>query len=97
MAKSETQKKLQQQHLLQQKGKRNSNTASIKQDPHAQLALLKEILFDDDRLKGLLNQGHGTKSRPDNTLKAVQNFFNDHDDLEDDNMSTITNGNRVSF
>jgi hypothetical protein len=60
----------------------------LKNDPQAQLALLKEILFDDDCLKSVMN------NKSDNTLKAVQNFFNDHNDNEDDNASIITNGKR---
>lgn len=60
----------------------------LKNDPQVQLALLKEILFDDDCLKNMIN------NKSDNTLKAVQNFFNDQNDNEDDNSSIITNGKR---
>jgi hypothetical protein len=46
----------------------HSNAKKTK-DPKAQLALLKEILYDDEQLKSLIHKS-------DSTLKTVQDFFN---------------------
>jgi hypothetical protein len=51
------------------------------------LALLKEILYDDDQLKNLINKS-------DSTLKAVQDFFRDGELIApqtDNNHKNFTN------
>ena len=45
------------------------NAKKSSKDPKAQLALLKEILYDDEQLKSLIHKS-------DSTLKTVQDFFN---------------------
>lgn len=55
-----------------------------KLDNKAQLALLKEILCDDEQLKNLINKS-------DSTLKLVKNFFND----DEDDARSISSNNMV--
>ncbi|CAF0822130.1 unnamed protein product [Brachionus calyciflorus] len=51
-------------------------------DPQSQLALLKEILFDDEQVKNLI-------MKSDSTLKVVKDFFE-----EDDNNLNLKNLNK---
>ena len=46
-----------------------ANSSKKSQDAKAQLALLKEILYDDEQLKSLIHKS-------DSTLKTVKDFFN---------------------
>jgi len=56
-------------------------------DPKAQLALLKQILLDDEQLKSMI-------FKSDSTLKTVKSIFQDD---QDDNQSLISNLNNKVF
>ncbi len=55
-------------------------------DPKAQLALLKQILLDDEQLKSMI-------FKSDSTLKTVKSIFQENDD----NQSLISNSNNKVF